>query len=73
MVPIGWGSDRSLGPIYFTRAQWYDEDGEADNAIRFYTLFLDQWRDAEAPYQQFLDEARERLDALLVARAAEPA
>ncbi len=54
-----------LGPSYRRIAQSYDELGETDKAIDYYTRFIDLWAECDPEFQPLVDESRDRLDALL--------
>ena len=61
-APFGWGE----------AARIYEQLGEIDNAIRYYTFVVDQWEDADPMLQPRVELAQQRIDALLDARAREP-
>ncbi|NNE34829.1 MAG: tetratricopeptide repeat protein [Rhodothermales bacterium] len=62
-----------LGPSYRRLAQSYDELGQTERAIDYYTRFIALWSDCDPEYIPLVDEARERLEVLLGNSSREPA
>ena len=62
-----------LGPSYLRRAEIYEHLGETENAIKYYTHFLDLWQDADPELQSaWVEPARQRLERLLEDAVREP-
>jgi len=53
-----------LSHIYGRMGQIYDELGEREKAIEYYTRFVTRWQDADAKFQPRVDSARTRLAEL---------
>ena len=51
-------------PGHLERARIYDELGETEEAVEYYTRFIELWRDADPTLQPQVEEARDRLEAL---------
>lgn len=62
-APFGWEQ----------AARVYEELGDNDNAIRYYTLMARQWEDADDMLQPRVEAARARVEVLLDQKAQEPA
>ena len=63
-----------LGPSYLRRAEIYEQLGDTENAITYYTHFLDLWKDAAADLQSdWVEPAHQRLNRLLEDTLREPA
>jgi len=60
------------GPGFLRRAQWYEELGDIDSAIDFYGRFVELWAEADPHLQPQVEDARERLDELVIQQAGEP-
>jgi tetratricopeptide (TPR) repeat protein len=60
------------GPGFLRRAQWYEELGDIDSAINFYGRFVELWADADPQLQPQVENARHRLDDLVLQSAREP-
>ncbi len=65
-------SEFLLGPSYLRRAEIYEQLGETENAITYYTRFLDLWQDADPELQPQVEQARQRLDRLVGDTVREP-
>lgn len=52
------------GYSYYRRAQSYEALGEDDLAAQYYARFLERWADADPDFQDLVDDARGRLQAL---------
>ena len=61
-----------LGPSYLRRAQIYEALDEVDNAIDFYTRFVNLWQDCEPELRPQVEAAQGRLDRLLEGILHEP-
>ena len=62
-----------LGLSYLRRAEIYEHLRDTENAIQYYTRFLDLWQDADADLQtDWVEPARQRLNRLLSGTVREP-
>ncbi len=61
-----------LAPTYLRRAEIYEHLGDTENAIKYYTRFIDLWQDADAYLQPQVEQARRRLNRLLEGAVREP-
>lgn len=62
-----------LGLSYLRRAEIYENLGDTENAIKYYTRFLELWRDADPELQSdWVEPARQRLERLLEGTVREP-
>ncbi len=61
-----------LGPSYLRRAQIYDELGDTEKAIDFYTRFVKLWEDCDPELQRWVDDAQQRLNRLSEDTVREP-
>lgn len=62
-----------LGPSYLRRAEIYEHLGDTENAIIYYTRFLELWQDADPALQtNWVEPARQRLDRLVGDTTREP-
>jgi len=63
-------------PLYFPgllrRAQCYEQLGEFEEAISAYTRFVELWRNGDPEVMPMVEEAQDRLDALVELRIGEP-
>ncbi len=64
------GSHWSLNPwSHYRRGQIYDELKDEEQAVRNYAKFVEQWADAAPELQEYVENARQRLEALAPDRA----
>jgi tetratricopeptide (TPR) repeat protein len=61
-----------IGRVFLMRAEIYDRQARTDRAIKYYTRFLETWWDPEPELQPLVDEARARLDELVLRQTREP-
>ena len=61
-----------LGPSYLRRAQIYEELEEVDEAIDFYTRFVNLWQDCDLELRPQVESAQEHRDHLLEGILHEP-
>ena len=66
-IDAGW-----VGPGFLRRAQWYEELGDIDSAIDYYGRFVELWAEADPHLQPQVEDARTRLDELVIQQAGEP-
>ena len=57
---------------FFLRGKSYEAEGDVENAIHFYTRFLEGMPNAEGDYVTLTSDARASLDRLLLANTREP-
>ena len=73
-----WGGDwnsatiRLAAPSIYGVAMCHDQLGHVDEAVDYYSRFIDLWKDADERLQPWVQEARESLDRLLEEQAKEP-
>ena len=53
-----------LGFSFVRRAQIYDRSGDSENAVKFYSRFIDLWEQADESVSNHVDDARSRLEVL---------
>lgn len=68
----GFTNTRLLSPTLFRLGQCHSELGNADEAIHYYTRFIDLWQGADDRLQPLVQEARESMDRLVEEQAREP-
>ncbi len=61
-----------MGPTWERMGTLHDQLGHADEAIRYYGLFANIWRNADPDLQPRVQAARDRIEQLLDAKAREP-
>ena len=61
-----------LGPSYLRRAQIYEQLGDEERAVDFYTRFIDLWKDCDPELQPQVKAAQERLNRLFEGSVREP-
>ncbi|MFB3133929.1 MAG: tol-pal system YbgF family protein, partial [Rhodothermales bacterium] len=61
-----------LGPSYLRRAQIYEQLGDEERAVDFYTRFIELWKECDPELQPQVEAAQERLDRLLDGAVREP-
>lgn len=59
-------------PAWEKMAELHDQLGHADEAIRYYALFIERWKDADPILQPRVDAGRTRMNTLLDLKAREP-
>jgi tetratricopeptide (TPR) repeat protein len=67
-TPVLWRvflDPNNLGPGYFRVGQLYEEKGDIETAVHYYSKFTDLWENADAELQPRVAEARGRITALL--------
>jgi tetratricopeptide (TPR) repeat protein len=70
---LHWGPGQELlFPAMYLQAQSNEQLGNTDEAIRLYDRFVRAWEVADPALQPMVEDARERLDALVVRSAQEP-
>ncbi len=60
------------GPKFLRVAQLYEELGDIDSAIDYYGRFVELWAEADPHLQPQVEDARSRLDELVLQSAGEP-
>ena len=68
----GRGDILWLALSYEKRAQLYEQMGDFENAIEFYTRYIKLRENADSHLQPKVEQARERIDALLLRQLEEP-
>jgi tetratricopeptide (TPR) repeat protein len=61
-----------VAPSWEDTGRIYDQMGDSENAIRYYSLFVDYWKNADSVLQPRVRAARDRIDALLAEQTREP-
>jgi len=63
---------QDVAPSYLMQAKIHEEKGNIDKAVHFYTRFIKTWEHADPEFQPTVEDARERLDRLVLLQAREP-
>ncbi|GMQ81602.1 MAG: hypothetical protein BMS9Abin05_1034 [Rhodothermia bacterium] len=63
---------QDVAQSYLMQAKIHEERGNYEKAIRFYTRFIKTWKNADPEFQPAVEDARDRLDRLVLLQAREP-
>ena len=63
---------QDVAPSYFLQGKIHEQKGHIEKAIHFYTRFIKTWERADPELQPAVEDARERLDRLVLLQAREP-
>jgi tetratricopeptide (TPR) repeat protein len=67
-LPYTYRQGQLLGPEYERLAELYDEQGDLENAVRFYAAFVDLWEGADEELQPRVRAAQARLQQIVETR-----
>ncbi len=62
---------QDIAPSYLLQGKIHEEKGNFERAIHYYARFIETWQRADSEFQPTVEDARQRLERLILLQARE--